>query len=179
MMRAQMVLARRITTNMRPPGSPQTRSNSPEDETWPEADAAPALLRSMRRIAQAIDVRSREIARLSGLTLPQLIVLEAVRSLGEVTTQQISREAAMSPPTVVAVLDKLEAKGLVERYRSLIDRRVVHTRLTAAGSSALQTAPDLLQPEFLAALARLDPAERDRLASALQTVGDLLMAPSA
>lgn len=151
----------------------------PDALSSPGAEGAPSLLRSMRRIAQAIDVRSREIARLSGLTLPQLIVLEAVRSLGEVTTHQISREAGMSPPTVVAVLDKLEAKGLVERYRSLIDRRVVHTRLTSAGVSALETAPDLLQPEFLAALARLDPADRQRLAAALQTVGDLLTAPSA
>ena len=38
----------------------------------------------------------------------------------------------MSPPTVVAVLDKLEAKGMAVRYRSTIDRRVVHRYLTEA-----------------------------------------------
>jgi DNA-binding MarR family transcriptional regulator len=128
----------------------------------------------MRRIAQAIDVRSREIARLTGLTLPQLIVLEAVRSQGQVTTQQISREAAMSASTVVAVLDKLLAKGLVERDRSVIDRRVVHTRLTAAGADALRAAPPLLQPQFIAAFAELEQAERSRLAQALQRI-ELLM----
>ena len=100
-------------------------------------DPTASLVRSMRKIAQAIDVRSREIARLTGLTLPQLIVLQSVETLGEVTTQAISRDASMSPPTVVAVLDKLEAKGMVVRYRSTLDRRVVHTRLTEAGRDAL------------------------------------------
>jgi DNA-binding MarR family transcriptional regulator len=128
----------------------------------------------MRRIAQAIDVRSREIARLTGLTLPQLLVLEAVRSLGQVTTQELSREAAMSASTVVAVLDKLLAKGLVDRDRSIVDRRVVHTRLTDAGAAALRAAPHLLQPQFVAAFAALDQAERSRLAAALHSI-ELLM----
>ncbi|KAK0346742.1 hypothetical protein LTR94_005420 [Friedmanniomyces endolithicus] len=75
-------------------------------------DSTATLVRSLRRIAQAIDVRSREIARLTGLTLPQLLVLQSIRDLGEVSTSAISRDVSMSPPTVVAVLDKLEAKGM-------------------------------------------------------------------
>jgi DNA-binding MarR family transcriptional regulator len=141
-------------------------------------DPSATLLRSLRRVAQAIDVRSREIARLTGLTLPQLIVLQAVRSLGEVTTQQISREAAMSAPTVVAVLDKLEAKALVARYRSTRDRRIVHARLTPAGEEALATAPDLLQPGFMAAFRGLPESERQALADAISRIA-LLMAPPA
>jgi len=108
------------------------------------ADPNAAVLKSMRRIAQAIEVRSREIARTSGLTIPQLIVMQSIRTLGQVTTQAVSREASMSPATVVAVMDKLEAKGLIERYRSEVDRRVVHTRLTPSGQAALGQPPGLL-----------------------------------
>ena len=79
------------------------------------ADATASLVRSVRRIAQAIDVRSREIARLTGLTLPQLLVLQSIRHLGEVSTRAISRDVSMSPPTVVAVLDRLEARPTAER----------------------------------------------------------------
>lgn len=135
------------------------------------------LLRSMRRIAQATDVRSREIARLTGLTLPQLLVLEAVRSLGEVTTQEISREAAMSAPTVVAVLDKLEAKGLVARYRSTRDRRVVHARLTPEGEAAVRATPDLLGPGFVAAFRALSPSDGAALSQALRRIADLMAPP--
>ncbi len=134
---------------------------------------AATMLKSMRRIAQAIDVRSRQIARTAGLTLPQLLVMQAIRGLGQVTTQAVSAEAAMSPATVVAVIDKLEARGLVERYRSKVDRRVVHTRLTPAGETALDEAPPLL-PGFEQAFRALPQADQATLAQALETVATLM-----
>lgn len=138
-------------------------------------DPTASLVRSMRRIAQAIDVRSREIARLTGLTLPQMIVLQSVEALGEVTTQAISRDASMSPPTVVAVLDKLEAKGLVVRYRSTLDRRVVHTRLTEAGRAALAGSPGLLGDAFIAAFAALPMQTRAEVAGSLDVLAALMV----
>lgn len=137
-------------------------------------DPNAVLLKSMRRIAQAIEVRSREIARTSGLTIPQLIVLQSIRKLGQVTTQAVSREASMSPATVVAVMDKLEAKGLIERYRSSVDRRVVHTRLTAPGSHALEQAPGLLSAGFEAAFAALPEGERAAFIRSIATLADLM-----
>lgn len=138
----------------------------------PNAD----LLKSMRRIAQAIEVRSREIARTSGLTIPQLIVMQSIRKLGQVTTQAVSREASMSAATVVAVLDKLEAKGLVQRYRSEVDRRVVHTRLTPEGQIALGQAPGLLSRGFEAAFAALPPERRDALLTAMEELAGMMAA---
>lgn len=140
----------------------------------PSAHLAATMLRSMRRIAQAIDVRSKEISRAVGLTIPQLIVLQAIRSLGQVTTQAVSRDAAMSPATVAAVIDKLEAKGLVERYRSSIDRRVVHTRLTPVGRDSLAEAPALFSAEFERAFRALPQADQAALADALATIAALM-----
>lgn len=142
------------------------------------SDATASLVRSMRRIAQSIDVRSREIARQSGLTLPQLIVLQSVHSLGEVTTQAISRDAAMSAPTVVGVLEKLEAKGMVERYRSTRDRRVVHSRLTDLGRAALYNSPDLLSSKFITAFSHLPSTRRVEIAQALDAMADMMGHPS-
>lgn len=138
-------------------------------------DPTALLVRSMRKIAQAIDVRSREIARLTGLTLPQMIVLQSVEALGEVTTQAISRDASMSPPTVVAVLDRLEARGMVVRYRSTLDRRVVHTRLTEAGRVALTGSPGLLGPGFIAAFAALPLNARAEVAGSLDVLAALMV----
>ena len=56
-----------------------------------ETDPTASLVRSVRRIAQAIDVRSREISRLTGLTLPQLLVLQSIRAMGEVSTSSCGR----------------------------------------------------------------------------------------
>lgn len=139
-----------------------------------ETDPTQSLIRSVRRIAQAIDVRSREISRLTGLTLPQLLVLQSVRAMGEVSTSAISRDVSMSSPTVVAVLDRLEAKGLVERYRSRSDRRIVHARLTDAGQQALKTSPGLLGQEALGRWSALEIEQRRAVALAMQTFAELM-----
>lgn len=137
-------------------------------------DSTASLVRSVRRIAQAIDVRSREIARLTGLTLPQLLVLQSIRALGEVSTSAISRDVSMSPPTVVAVLDKLEAKGMAVRYRSTIDRRIVHVRLTDAGRQALTTSPGLLGDGFITGFARLSLDEQAAMAMAVDRLATMM-----
>lgn len=126
-----------------------------------------ALLKAIRRLARALDIQSRRIDREAGLTLPQLIVLGCVRDMGEVSSRAISAEADLSPPTVVGVLDKLEAKGLIERYRSTRDRRVVHGRVTALGLAALERAADPLGPRFAAAFGALPAAERAAMRAAL------------
>lgn len=143
---------------------------SPEPPTDPTA----SLVRSVRRIAQAVDMRSREIARTTGLTLPQLLVLQAIRSLGEVSTNTISRDVSMSPPTVVAVLDRLEARALVERYRSTTDRRIVHARLTVAGQDALKNAPGLLGANALALWEQRPFESRQALADALSALATII-----
>ncbi|MEQ7155443.1 MarR family winged helix-turn-helix transcriptional regulator [Brevundimonas aurifodinae] len=145
---------------------------SPEQPPDPTA----SLVRSVRRIAQAIDVRSREIARLTGLTLPQLLVLQSIRAMGEVSTSAISRDVSMSPPTVVAVLDRLEAHGMIVRYRSTTDRRIVHARLTDQGRDALTTAPGFLRADALARWSALPLDQKQALADAMEMLSALMAA---
>ena len=142
----------------------------------PTADPTASLVRSVRRIAQAIDVRSREIARLTGLTLPQLVVLQSIRALGEVSTSAISRDVSMSPPTVVAVLDRLEARGMVIRYRSTTDRRLVHARLTDQGREALNDAPGLLRADALTRWSALPLRQKQAVADAMEMLSALVTA---
>jgi DNA-binding MarR family transcriptional regulator len=130
------------------------------------------LVRLIRRLARALDIQSRRIDRETGLTLPQLMVLTALGEMGEVTSRALSAEADMSPPTVVGVLDKLAGKGLIERYRSERDRRIVHARLTAAGRAALAVAPDPLGEELAARIRALTAEERRALGAALALLGD-------
>ncbi|MGP9821334.1 MarR family winged helix-turn-helix transcriptional regulator [Salinarimonas sp. NSM] len=138
-----------------------------------EADIE-ALTKAIRVIAQAIDTRSKAISRASGLTIPQIVVMQAVRVRGEVTTSLLSRHCHLSAGTVVSILDKLEERGFVERYRNAVDRRIVHTRLTEAGDVALAAAPTLLPPTALDALAHLAPREREGLVASFRTVAALL-----
>lgn len=137
-----------------------------------------ALFKAIRRIVRAIDLRSREVARVVGLTIPQIVVLQAARDLGEVTTKAISQHADLSAATVVTILDKLEEKGMVERYRSPEDRRIVHTRLTPRGEETLAAAPPMLHDEFRTAFAALPAGERAATLAALEKIAEMMDAKS-
>lgn len=133
-----------------------------------------ALVKAIRVIAQAIDTRSKAMARASGLTIPQVVILAGVRDLGEVTTNGLSRHVDLSPGTVVSILDKLEERGFVERYRNAVDRRVVHTRLTASGEEILSRAPSLLPDAVTAAVEAMAPDDRRALVGAFRSVAGML-----
>lgn len=135
------------------------------------------VLRAIRRIIRAVDIHSKRVGRTVGLTVPQIVVLGGIRDLGEVTSSMLSAHVHLSPPTVTTILDNLEARGLVERVRSRVDRRVVHPRLTEAGSEVLDAAPPLLQSAFMASFAELPAVERQAIVTAFEKVAEMMDAP--
>lgn len=132
-----------------------------------------AFLRSVRRLARALDLQSSRINRDSGLTLPQYVVLTAIAELGDGSSRAIAAAADLSPPTVVGILDKLHEKGLILRRRSEGDRRSVQSRLSPAGAEVLDAGRSPLGPEFERRFSALAPADRDRLLAALTEAAEL------
>ncbi len=132
------------------------------------------VLVALRRIIRAIDMQSKRIAKTSGLTTPQVMVLRSIRELGEVTTGRLSDAVSLSQATVTTILDRLEQRGLVERYRSDRDRRIVHTKLTDEGRKALKKAPPLLHEKFVEAFADLAPEKQTAMVATLDEVAALL-----
>lgn len=60
------------------------------------------------------------------------------------TAFEMSREMCVDAGALTRTLDRLAAKGLVERTRSETDRRVVHLRLTSTGEAAAAQIPLVL-----------------------------------
>lgn len=139
-----------------------------------EEDIHEDVLIALRRIIHATDLHSKRVSRESGLTVPQIVVLKSVRDLGEVTTSEISRQVSLSQATVTLILDRLEQRALVERYRSKRDRRIVHSRLTRPGRAALQKAPGLLHERFLRNFSELSDRRQKEIVKALQKVADMM-----
>jgi len=86
------------------------------------------------------------------------------------TAAELSRNCLQSPGGMTRMLDRLEAKGLVERVRSRNDRRVVNLVLTEEGLSAARFVPDILREVNEQALENLSADEARQLKSLLQRV---------
>ena len=115
------------------------------------------ILVALRRIIRAVDIRSRQLERETGLTAPQLVILQALARGGTMTLKALSSAVSLSPPTLTAILDRVERAGLVTRRRCPTDRRAVLAELTQTGHAAVDQAPELLQSGFLRSFRRAPP----------------------
>lgn len=134
------------------------------------------VLISLRKIIRAIDLHSKHIERESGLTGPQLLVMQLVATYGEVTAGVIARDISLSQATVTSIIDRLERKQLLRRERNKDDKRKVMVTLTDAGSIALAQAPTLLQESFIKAFSQLETWEQTLMISSLQRVAAMMNA---
>jgi DNA-binding MarR family transcriptional regulator len=144
------------------------------DSSGMQTHDAAKVMKSIRRIVRAIDMRSKKVARETGLTIPQIVVLHAVKERGMVTTAALSKHSDLSAATAVTILDKLESRGLVTRERSATDRRIVHTTLTDKGAMVLHTAPPVFDWVFSKGFGDLSDADQRKIIEAFTTVADLL-----
>ncbi len=134
------------------------------------------ILIALRRIIRAVDLRSKTLVKETGLTAPQLVVLQSLARSGPTKPSALSRDVSLSQPTVTAILDRLTTAGLVKRDRSDTDRRAVLAELTPEGEAAAARSPQLLQAGFIDAFHKLPSWEQHMLIASLQRIAELMNA---
>lgn len=132
------------------------------------------LLIALRRITRAIDLHSKKLQKLSGLTTSQLLVIEAIEKLDNPTPSSIAREILLSQGTVTNLVDRMEKRKLVKREKSQNDKRSVKVTVTAKGLSHYKNAPDLLQDEFLARFREIESWEQHLLLSSVERIATMM-----
>lgn len=113
------------------------------------------------------DVADAQLAA-SGLDARDYSVLAILSADGPGTQHEIARLIGKAPGIVVAVVDQLERKGLVERNRDPQDRRRSRVTLTGAGREALARADELADQAVAELLGGLDDAGRAALGTLLE-----------
>lgn len=140
-------------------------------------DIADSILLSLRRITRAIDQHNKQLSDSYKLTVPQLVCLRHLLAHGAGTTGQLAKGACLSQATVTGIVDRLEAKGLVLRKRSDIDRRKQIVSLTDKGHNLASDMPWPLQERFARALAALENEDLELIDATLQRLVGMMEAP--
>jgi len=126
-----------------------------------------ALARCYVTFTKAVAAKVQEYE----LTVPQFGALEALYHLGPLSLGDLADKLLVTGGNVTFVMDRLESQGLVARYRSDTDRRVVLARLTESGRDLVaRVFPG--HAEYIERLCRhLDPAEQDEMRRLLKQLG--------
>ena len=118
------------------------------------------LLVSLRRVIRAIDLYSKKLSRETGLTSPQLIVMQEIASHDGLLVKQIAENINLSSATVTSILDRLERK--------------VSLHLTDAGKEVLEDAPTPLQEHFINRFEKLEEWEQTQLIATMQRIAKMM-----
>ena len=102
------------------------------------------------------------------ITGPQMGVLLAIQHDQASTPFELSKMLSVDTGLMTRILDKLEAKGLLERSRDLDDRRVVNLTLTKKGEEVAAEIPNIAQEVLNARLKKFTKAEFEELCRLLE-----------
>lgn len=145
-------------------------------EAWarerPDLDLGPVEIFSrIGRLARHLDLARRAAFDAHGIESWEFDVLAALRRAGspyELSPGRLLRETLVTSGTMTNRVDRLTARGFVERLPDPADRRGVLVRLTPEGKSVVDGAFGALLTAERALLADLGATERDQLATALR-----------
>lgn len=132
------------------------------------------VLIALRRVIRATDLHSKYLAKTTGLTAPQILLLHAIRDKGQLTIGELANDISLSQATVTTILDRLEKRQLVYRERSKTDKRKVHACLTEDGVEILKRAPIPLQDQFTKQFSDLRDWEQTMIIASLQRVAQMM-----
>jgi DNA-binding MarR family transcriptional regulator len=112
---------------------------APEDFTLTHSVGF-AINKARNLLVAEIDTALKDL----GITTQQMGILLSMRNGDATTPFELSKLLGIDTGLMTRMLDKLEAKGLLQRTRSLEDRRVVNLTLTAEGERTAAQVPHIV-----------------------------------
>lgn len=164
-----------MTGRKRTPGSTRTSAPRHEAPATGSATTGPdpgytALRQAIGRLLAADRrLRARDQQRRNGtLSHAHTRALFVLMQQDEVTAGTLAKAAELNPASVTAMIDHLEAEGLVQRRRDQQDRRQCWVSLTDIGRKEVEEKERRWRARMDAAMADVTPEE-------LATTGKVLM----
>lgn len=137
------------------------------------------LLVSLRIMIRSVDLYSKKLSKETGLTSPQLILLQQIAANDGVMVKQIADSINLSSATVTNILDRLEARDFVLRERSKIDKRKVGLHITQQGKQAIAHSPMPLQQHFINQFEELESQEQTQMLATLNRLAKMMESATA
>lgn len=120
---------------------------------------------AMIRTADQLAMPLIEILKKENLSLSQYNILRILRGAGEegLMCGEISERMVRRDPDLTRLLDRLETRGVVGRWRSTSDRRVVRASITEDGLTLLDALDDAVKTTMKDTLAHMPAAKLNQL----------------
>ena len=138
------------------------------------SDIVAEIIDNIRRVFQVVNERSKRAEKDTGITGPQLWAIKTIAEFAPIKGAELARRMYLHPTTIVGILDRLEARGLVLKTRSKVDRRIVEVELTEEGKALVSDAPEVAQGMLVRGLETLPNEKLRRISDGLEELVAIL-----
>jgi DNA-binding MarR family transcriptional regulator len=135
------------------------------------------FLQHLREIMHGADMRSRRLLRELGISSTQAGVLRALSDGETHSAGDLARSLSLTGATLTGVLDRLEARGWLERVRSAKDKRRMEVRILPAGTDKLNETAEKFQDPLTRGFQDLPEPVQSQILNALSRVTTLFDEP--
>lgn len=125
-------------------------------------------------VARLMRTRFDQRARARGMTRAQWIILVRLERQPGLSQNEMAAICEVEPITVGRLIDRLEARGLVERRNDPSDRRIRRLHLLPAAKPIIDEIMDYKDQMKIEMLNGLDPALLDQFVDALLSIKNQL-----
>ena len=132
------------------------------------------IIDNIRRVFQVVNEYSKKAEKDTGITGPQLWAIKTIAEFAPIKGAELARRMYLHPTTIVGILDRLEARGLVVKTRSKVDRRIVEVELTERGKTLIISAPEVVQGMLVKGLEKLPEENLLRISAGLEELVRIL-----
>ncbi|MCD4764522.1 MAG: MarR family transcriptional regulator [Desulfobacterales bacterium] len=132
------------------------------------------IIFSIRKLMQAGEFYTKELNKKYQVSAPQLNCLLSLYENGPLPPSQIAKHIMVKSSTVTGIVDRLEQKDLVKRFRNSPDRRIITIELTDSGKNLAKNAPPPIQQKIIDGLKKLSKDKLDQINLSLTKLTDML-----
>ena len=129
-----------------------------------------SLMKELVSTDQAFEGYSSAHIRSTGLTVTQFDVLATLGNQPPMTCKELGEKTLILKGTMTGVLERLEAKGLIEKAPNEEDGRSYKIALTKSGKALFEQAFPAHLKHLETAFKKLDKAEMEQAVAALRAV---------
>ena len=135
------------------------------------------ITKRLRQIAHATNKHSKYLHEKYKVTAPQIICLREILEHGPISFSKLTKIVALDNSTLTGIIDRLEKQGLVQRIRSVTDRRQILVSITETGITFLKDIPPPISENFIEGLKKYSDEEIKLIIWAVEQVALLLDTP--
>ena len=133
----------------------------------------------IHEVARLMKRRFEDEAQAHGITLPQWRTLAVMAQNEGIAQSDIAAAIDADPMTMSGILDRLDKRGLIERYPDPRDSRAKMARITTEGHALFEEARSVGIAMYESALEGLDASQQQVAIAALTRMRDNLVGQEA